>query len=209
MRPGNPRGRVFRASLALTILAAAAVSIPAVSAAPDSVQFATFNASLNRGAAGQALADLSAPGNAQADAVAEIIQRTRPEVLLINEFDFYAPTVAAPDGPLVEAFRDNYLEVAHGDAAPIEYPYAFVAPSNTGISSGFDLNNNGVIDTTPGDNPLRRRLAGVRRVPRPVRHGRVFAAPDPRRRCPHVPALPVEGHARRPAAGRSDHGRAP
>ena len=28
-----------------------------------------------------------------------------------------------------------------------------MAPSNTGISSGFDLNNNGVIDTTPGDDP--------------------------------------------------------
>ena len=26
-----------------------------------------------------------------------------------------------------------------------------MAPSNTGISSGFDLNNNGVTDTTPGD----------------------------------------------------------
>jgi len=110
-----------------------------------SVRFATFNASLNRGAAGQALSDLSAPDNDQADAVAEIIQRIRPDVLLINEFDYYAPTADAPDGPLVEAFRDNYLEVAHGDAAPIDYPYSFVAESNTGIPSGFDLNNNGVV----------------------------------------------------------------
>jgi hypothetical protein len=30
-------------------------------------------------------------------------------------------------------------------ADPIEYPYYFVAPSNTGIPSGFDLNNNGVV----------------------------------------------------------------
>jgi hypothetical protein len=133
----------------LLILAA---SIPAgVTAATDVVRFATFNASLNRNAAGQALADLSVPGNAQADAVAEIIQRIRPDVLLINEFDYYAPTAAHPDGPLVDAFRDNYLEVGHNGATPIEYPYAFVAESNTGISSGFDLNNNGVTDTTPGD----------------------------------------------------------
>lgn len=82
--------------------------------------------------------------------MAEIIQRTRPDVLLINEFDYVAPTAAHPDGPLVEAFRDNYLAVAHGDAAPIDYLYSFVAPSNTGISSGFDLNNNGVAVTTPG-----------------------------------------------------------
>ena len=143
MRPRIPRGRVIRASLTLTLtlLTAAAVSIPVVSATPESVRFATFNASLNRNTAGGALTDLSVPGNAQADAVAEIIQRIRPEILLINEFDYYAPTAAHPDGPLVDAFRDNYLARPHGDAAPIDYPYAFVAESNTGIASGFDLNN--------------------------------------------------------------------
>ncbi len=30
-------------------------------------------------------------------------------------------------------------------ADPIDYPYHFVAPSNTGIPSGFDLNNDGVV----------------------------------------------------------------
>jgi hypothetical protein len=123
------------------------------SASSPTTRFATFNASLNRNSAGQALTDLSTPGNAQANAVAEIIQRTRPEILLINEFDYYAPTAGHPDGPLVDAFRDNYLEIGQNGAAPIDYPYSFVAPSNTGISSGFDLNNNGVTDTTPGDNP--------------------------------------------------------
>jgi Endonuclease/Exonuclease/phosphatase family len=112
------------------------------------VRFATFNASLNRGAAGQALADLSNPNNAQANAVAEIIQRIRPDVLLINEFDYYAPTPEHPEGPLVEAFRDNYLALPHNGAAPIEYPHTFVAESNTGITSGFDLNNaNGYVST--------------------------------------------------------------
>jgi hypothetical protein len=123
---------------ALLPAAATARSVP-------SVRFATFNASLNRNAAGQALTDLSVPGNAQADAVAEIIQRVRPDVLLINEFDFY------PDHQLAKAFQNNYLHRAHKGAAPIHYPFVFVAPSNTGISSGFDLNNNGVTDTTPGD----------------------------------------------------------
>ena len=103
------------------------------------VRFQTFNASLNRATAGRLVSDLSAPGNAQADAVAEIIQRTRPDVLLVNEFDYVENGVAA------DLFRRNYLEVAHGDAKPIHYPYAFAAPSNTGIPSGFDLNNNGVV----------------------------------------------------------------
>jgi 3-phytase len=149
--------RTSRPSIAaiaiLTALLIGAVALPAsVGAEPGSVRFATFNASLNRNTAGQALTDLSVPGNAQADAVAEIIQRIRPEVLLINEFDYYAPTAAHPDGPLVDAFRDNYLEIGRNGAAPIDYPYSFVAESNTGIASGFDLNNNGSIVTTPGAN---------------------------------------------------------
>jgi len=107
---------------------------------PEPVRFATFNASLNRNSAGQALADLSAPGNAQASAVAEIIQRTRPEVLLINEFDF------EPDHALAEAFQDNYLSVPQADDVDgITYPHVYVAPSNTGIPSGMDFSNDGTV----------------------------------------------------------------
>jgi hypothetical protein len=150
-----PGSRVRRVLSLVGALALVAALLPAAAAARSgpSIRFATFNASLNRNVAGQALADLSVPGNAQADAVAEIIQRVRPDVLLINEFDYYAPTTEHPNGPLVDAFRDNYLAVPHNGAAAIEYEHSFVAESNTGISSGFDLNNNGVTDTTPGDNP--------------------------------------------------------
>ena len=129
---------------AALLLVAAALPL-AAGATNDTVRFATFNASLNRNFAGAALADLSVTTNPQAQAVAEIIQRIRPEVLLINEFDYYAPTADHPDGPLVDAFRDNYLAIGQGDAEAIDYPYAFVAESNTGIPSGFDFNNNGVI----------------------------------------------------------------
>jgi hypothetical protein len=108
-------------------------------AAQDSIRFATFNASLNRFNAFDLAAELSAPGSAQPDTIAEIVQRVRPDVLLINEFDFDAAGVAA------QGFQDNYLSVAQGDAEPIFYPYHFVAPSNTGIPSGFDLDNNGSV----------------------------------------------------------------
>ncbi|HEU0293941.1 MAG TPA: endonuclease/exonuclease/phosphatase family protein [Anaerolineales bacterium] len=103
------------------------------------VRFATFNASLNRNFAGQLVEHLSTPDNLQAKTVAEIIQRTRPDVLLINEFDF------VQDGLAARLFRDNYLAVPQNGAAPIHYEYFFVAPSNTGIPSGFDFNNNGVV----------------------------------------------------------------
>ena len=127
------------AALALTLAASALLLASPAQAKgpPDPVRFATFNASLNRFNAGDLARDLSTPDNAQAKAVAEIIQRTAPDVLLINEFDY--------DPEAVDLFRDNYLEVSQNGADPIEYPYAFIAPSNTGIPSGFDLDNNGAV----------------------------------------------------------------
>ncbi|WP_197321246.1 endonuclease/exonuclease/phosphatase family protein [Saccharomonospora sp. NB11] len=104
------------------------------------VRFATFNASLNRAAEGELLADLSTGDDEQARAVAEVIQRSRPDVLLLNEFDYVG------GGAAVDAFRENYLSVSQNGAAPIEYPYAFTAPVNTGVPTGHDLNRDGVVD---------------------------------------------------------------
>ena len=130
---------------ALATLASLTVTVPAQASPPgNTVRFATYNASLNRNVAGQLIQDLATPNNTQAANVAEVIQRERPDVLLINEFDFDAGGVA------LARFQDNYLSVPHNGAAAIDYPYAFTAPSNTGIASGFDLNNFGGVVTTPG-----------------------------------------------------------
>lgn len=140
------QARHLRAPITLVVLALAALlliaaALPASVAGepngPQSVRFATFNASLNRFNLGDLANDLSTPNNAQAATVAEIIQRANPDVLLINEFD-YDPVAA-------ELFRTNYLEVPHNGAPAVTYPYLFIAPSNTGEPSGFDLNNNGVV----------------------------------------------------------------
>lgn len=88
-------GKIQRALVAIAVASATVVTMaPGPSAAsprrgerPAPARFATFNASLNRNTTGQLIADLSSPGNAQAATVAEIIQRVRPDVLLINEFD--------------------------------------------------------------------------------------------------------------------------
>jgi Endonuclease/Exonuclease/phosphatase family len=127
------------------VIAASTIVVGALPAAatnegrPLPIRFATFNASLNRNFEGQLVIDLSTPDNVQARTVAEIIQRVRPEVLLINEFDFVDDDVA------LELFQSNYLSVAQDGAAAIEFPYAFVAPSNTGVPSGFDLDNSGAV----------------------------------------------------------------
>lgn len=132
----------------ITLMSALVLVAPVTAARMDEhgtkrqniVRFATFNASLNRNFAGQLLDDLSLSNDVQAKSVAEVIQHTRPDVLLINEFDFVENGVAA------QLFQDNYLSVSQNGAEPIEYDYFFVAPSNTGIPSGFDFNNNGSVD---------------------------------------------------------------
>jgi Endonuclease/Exonuclease/phosphatase family len=133
---------VIAAALATVPAATPAVGAPAGTDAGDQVRFATFNASLNRGSAGALRADLSTPGNAQARTIAEIVQRTRPDVLLINEFDF--------DPVAAELFQDNYLSISQNGAEPVDYAHRFIAPSNTGVATGFDLNNDGRVVTTPG-----------------------------------------------------------
>lgn len=125
------------AMLATVALTVGIVPMAATGAEPEPVRFATFNASLNRFNAGDLADDLSTPDNAQAKVIAEIIQRTRPDVVLINEFDF--------DPLALDLFRENYLEVSQRGAEPIEYLDSFIAPSNTGIPSGHDLNNDGMI----------------------------------------------------------------
>jgi phosphodiesterase/alkaline phosphatase D-like protein len=123
------------------------------------IRFASFNASLNRNAAGELINDLSTPNNNQARTVAEIIQRVNPDVLLINEFDFYDNAQAAT------LFQQNYLSVSQNGVPGVQYPYFYVAPSNTGVASGFDLDNNGAIVNTPGANGYANDALGFGNFP--------------------------------------------
>jgi endonuclease/exonuclease/phosphatase family metal-dependent hydrolase len=127
--------RAARMRVALTTLLLAAGTLPAAAAAPATVRIATFNCSLNRTAPGQLLRDLSRPADAQAQAVAEIVQRVRPDVLLLQEFDYDS------EGRSLSAFQANYLGVSQGGQEPVRFKYTFFAESNTGIPSGFDLDH--------------------------------------------------------------------
>lgn len=111
--------------------------VPDAQGTKQSVRFATYNVSLNRSAEGELVRDLRTRGNTQAMAVAEVLQTTRPDVVLLNEFD-YVPGNAAAD-----LFNENYLRVGQNGKKGLDYPYVYTAPSNTGVPSGFDLNNDG------------------------------------------------------------------
>jgi hypothetical protein len=131
--------------IAAILLTTAAGVLPAAFGSPPaprddaSIRIATFNASLNRSTLNALQRDLSNPDDAQARAVAEIIRRVRPDILLLQEFDYDAGGVS------IDRFQANYLTQAHGASPPIEYPYRFFTPSNTGVPSGHDLDNDGRI----------------------------------------------------------------
>lgn len=108
---------------------------------PVAIRVATYNTSLFRDESGGLIADLSGGENQQATRVARVIQRLNPDIVFLNEFDYDA------QGEALETFRTQY--VGQGDGA-VDYPHAMAFESNTGVPSGFDLDNNGAIVSEPG-----------------------------------------------------------
>ena len=128
-------------------LLVALASTASACAAPLQIRIATFNSSLNRTTQGALGTELNSTTSNQPKRIAEIIQRINPDILLVNEFDYDSanPTLA------FNRFHDNYLHIPQQAGLPaLTYPYRYVAPSNTGIPSGFDLDNNGSVGGAVG-----------------------------------------------------------
>jgi endonuclease/exonuclease/phosphatase family protein len=163
-----------RSVLALLILAAVGNSPAAATERPPGLfRIATFNCSLNRASEGVLRRDLATPDNPQARAVAEILQRVRPDILLLQEFDFDAA------GESLRAFQANYLARPQNGLAPLEYGYSFLAESNTGIPSGFDFDHDGRVGGGGdalgfGEFPGQYAMAVLSRFPVDAKHARTF-----------------------------------
>lgn len=102
------------------------------------LRFATFNTSLYDEEHGGLVARLD-EGDEDARKIAAIIQRQRPDVLLLNEFDY------DPAGHAATLFQERYLGVGQSGEAAIVYPYRYFAEVNTGVPSGLDLDQDGRI----------------------------------------------------------------
>ncbi len=140
----------FRLALLAAALAGSVVTAATAALAEDrfplraaTLRVATFNASLSPFSRGGLEAQLADPSDPQARAVAEIIQRVDPDVLLINEFNF--DENAGTESRALALFMENFLEVSQNGAAPIRFDHVFLAPSNSGVRSGFDLDNDGSV----------------------------------------------------------------
>lgn len=117
---------------------------------PSTVRFATFNIqelSLKK------LNEVDSDGrgtNGQLRNCAEILQRVRPDVVLINEID--APSTTDdresinPSQNAAKLFVERYLAVGSAGLQPLDYAHIYIAPSNTGIPTGLDLDNDGKTD---------------------------------------------------------------
>lgn len=110
------------------------------------IKVATFNVSMdatnylpeNEIGTGVELINALKSNHQQIKNIAEIIQRSRPDILLLNEFDYIADPKQG-----VELFLKEYLAKSQEGIQPIDYPYYYYAPVNTGLNTPFDLDNNG------------------------------------------------------------------
>ena len=127
-----------------TLLAGLVIAVLAGHATAGSIRFATFNASMNRGAAGELEAALRDGNDPRIAKVAAIVGAVDPDVILLNEFDYGAGRD--------RIFVENYLDGA--------YPFSFIAPSNTGVATGLDLDGDGIAGSEPGTFELARDSHG-------------------------------------------------
>ena len=105
----------------------------------STVRVATYNTSLFDETGGRLVTRLR-NDDAHARKVAAVLQRVRPDVVLINEFDYDAAHRAA------DLFQQRYLGVAQpGGGDALVYPHRYLAPVNTGVPSGLDLDRNGSV----------------------------------------------------------------
>jgi len=123
----------------------AALLITNASFATESIRVATFNVSMdatnyagkNKEIKAGALATALKSDHQQIKNIAEIIQRVRPDIILLNEFDYIEQSSG------IDFFNKYYLQVSQQKQPAINYPYTFIAPVNTGLATKFDLDNDG------------------------------------------------------------------
>lgn len=107
------------------------------------IRFATFNIAMGLESEGELYKRLISGEDEALKKVAAVIQQVRPDVLLLNEFDWY-------ELDATYLFINNYLDKPQFGKQPISYAHALNGAVNTGSVSGLDLNNNGVMGE-PGD----------------------------------------------------------
>lgn len=155
-------------TIALALLISPAPAQPDPHTKPDlAIRAMTFNIEDVR------TSDLLTDTNPRLKKIAEVIQRLRPNILLLNEIAYDAPGYPdvpddSPPGSNAQRFVDLYLSVPQADDLdPITYT-TYMPPSNTGIHTNLDLDHDDRLVTAyphpdPSDefgNPSRQTTDG-------------------------------------------------
>ncbi|MEM9300809.1 MAG: endonuclease/exonuclease/phosphatase family protein [Pseudomonadota bacterium] len=135
--------RLVSLSLAvLLILNACSWRIPRT--APDSIRVAVFNPQLTFQGRGEISERLTGGEHPEARRAAAIIQRASPDVLVLlgvdHDFEYRG----------IGLFETEYLARGQFGESAVRFTYRFVAPVNTGLLSGQDLDGDRFI-AMPGD----------------------------------------------------------
>ena len=120
----------MRPHLLIALLCLALACAPARG---ETLRVASYNVDLARAGPGVLLHDLGREPDEGLRAVIAVIRDRRPDVILLNRFDYDLR------GRALEAFADLLGQGPEG----IDYPHAFNAPVNAGLPIGFDLDDDG------------------------------------------------------------------
>lgn len=130
--------RLSHVFLTVLVSMAIAIPVPAAEQGPQRIRIATFNIAMGLKTEGELYRRLQSGDDEALKKVAAVIQTVRPDVLLLNEFDWYELDSAV-------FFIRNYLDTPQYGNEPISYEHALSGAVNTGVDSGLDLNGNGVL----------------------------------------------------------------
>lgn len=154
-RGGAAAGLLALATGAAAGQPGAALDRPAAADQPAALRIATFNIEDVR------TAEVLDPASPRLRRAAEIIQRIRPGVLLVNELTYDQPgdpgyVAGAVEGQNAARFVENFLR--HAQATDVQglSLVPFTARTNTGVPSGFDLDRSGSVSAVvPPEPPVR------------------------------------------------------
>ncbi|GLK62759.1 endonuclease/exonuclease/phosphatase family protein [Paracoccus kondratievae] len=100
----------------------------------EPLRIATYSPGLSRDGPGLLLRDLTRK-DSQIDAVIRVIAETRPDILLLTDFDWDY------DSRALDAFAARLAK------AGLDYPHRLAARPNSGMATGLDLNADGRLGT--------------------------------------------------------------
>lgn len=134
-------------TLVLASVAAAGCTQNTAPVPPVPLRIATYNIEDVR------TSDLLDSEHPRLKRVANEIAQLKADILLINEIQFDGDGDPwRPEDQPHGMNGERLAQLVNQSAGPVRYK-AFMAPSNTGIASGFDLNNDGVITMIVPDLP--------------------------------------------------------